>query len=159
MENGVCHSWLCQLHEKNSCRNPVWNKNNMLLYNFLQQVIKWREQYCVYFSVTARIRNLHDYQLRLLHNIMPVPSGVDIANTLKYFSQTLLSKCTYSFLSPYSNTVNLWDDTHCNFACQLCWRMSQALQWKCWSLRKRILYVLDYIPFWIIKDSTVPLYS
>jgi hypothetical protein len=50
------------------------------------------------FSVAARIRNLHDYQLRLLHNIMPVPSGVDVANTLKYFSQTLLSKYTYFIL-------------------------------------------------------------
>ncbi|XP_049954031.1 protein unc-79 homolog [Schistocerca serialis cubense] len=42
-------------------------------------------------AFTAKIRNLHDYQLRLLHGIMPVPSGVDIANTLKYFSQTLLT--------------------------------------------------------------------
>jgi len=52
---------------------------------------------CMLFNllVTARIRNLYDYQLRLLHNIMPVPSGVDVANTLKYFSQTLLSKYIY----------------------------------------------------------------
>ncbi|XP_068085270.1 protein unc-79 homolog [Anabrus simplex] len=42
-------------------------------------------------AFTAKIRNLHDYQLRLLHGIMPVPSGVDIANTLKYFSQALLT--------------------------------------------------------------------
>nr|CAD7205785.1 unnamed protein product [Timema douglasi] len=42
-------------------------------------------------GLTAKIRNLHDYQLRLLHGIMPVPSGLDVANTLKYFSQTLLT--------------------------------------------------------------------
>ncbi|KAJ9597430.1 hypothetical protein L9F63_011724, partial [Diploptera punctata] len=42
-------------------------------------------------AFTAKIRNLHDYQLRLLHNIMPVPSGGDVANTLKYFSQMLLN--------------------------------------------------------------------
>ncbi|XP_063244249.1 protein unc-79 homolog [Bacillus rossius redtenbacheri] len=42
-------------------------------------------------AFTAKIRNLHDYQLRLLHGIMPVPSGVDVGNTLKYFSQTLLT--------------------------------------------------------------------
>nr|CAD7392026.1 unnamed protein product [Timema cristinae] len=42
-------------------------------------------------AFTAKIRNLHDYQLRLLHGIMPVPSGLDVANTLKYFSQTLLT--------------------------------------------------------------------
>uniref|UniRef100_A0A8C4KDJ8 Unc-79 homolog, NALCN channel complex subunit n=1 Tax=Dromaius novaehollandiae TaxID=8790 RepID=A0A8C4KDJ8_DRONO len=32
-----------------------------------------------------------EYHNRVLHNIYPVPSGTDIANTLKYFSQTLLS--------------------------------------------------------------------
>jgi hypothetical protein len=44
------------------------------------------------FLVAAKIRNLHDYHLRLLHGVMPLPSGIDIANTIKYFSQTLLSK-------------------------------------------------------------------
>lgn len=31
-----------------------------------------------------------------MHNIQPLPSGVDIANTVKYFSQTLLSKYKYT---------------------------------------------------------------
>lgn len=44
------------------------------------------------FSVQAKLRCLHDYHLRLLHNSVPLPSGVDIANTIKYFSQTLLSE-------------------------------------------------------------------
>lgn len=44
------------------------------------------------FAVTAKIRSLYDCQLRLMHNIQPLPSGTDIANTVKYFSQTLLSK-------------------------------------------------------------------
>lgn len=44
------------------------------------------------FIVQAKLRSLHDYHLRLLHNSIPVPSGIDIANTIKYFSQTLLSK-------------------------------------------------------------------
>lgn len=44
------------------------------------------------FTVQAKLRSLHDYHLRLLHNSIPVPSGIDIANTIKYFSQTLLSK-------------------------------------------------------------------
>ena len=43
-----------------------------------------------YFVVTAKIRNLKDYHYRLLNNISPLPSGIDVANTLKYFSQTLL---------------------------------------------------------------------
>uniref|UniRef100_T1JB25 Protein unc-79 homolog n=1 Tax=Strigamia maritima TaxID=126957 RepID=T1JB25_STRMM len=40
--------------------------------------------------ITAKIRTLYDYHLRTLHNIVPLPSGVDIGTTLKYFSQTLL---------------------------------------------------------------------
>lgn len=44
------------------------------------------------FPVQAKLRCLHDYHQRLLHNSVPLPSGVDIANTLKYFAQTLLSK-------------------------------------------------------------------
>lgn len=43
-------------------------------------------------TVQAKLRCLHDYHQRLLHNTLPLPSGVDIANTIKYFSQTLLSK-------------------------------------------------------------------
>jgi hypothetical protein len=43
-------------------------------------------------SVQAKLRCLHDYHQRLLHNALPLPSGVDIANTIKYFSQTLLSE-------------------------------------------------------------------
>ncbi|XP_055321973.1 protein unc-79 homolog isoform X3 [Sitodiplosis mosellana] len=39
----------------------------------------------------AKLRCLHDYHLRLLHNVVPAPSGVDIANTIKYFSQTFLT--------------------------------------------------------------------
>ncbi|XP_063897026.1 protein unc-79 homolog [Helicoverpa armigera] len=42
-------------------------------------------------KVTAKIRSLYDAQLRLQHNIQPLPLGTDIANTVKYFSQTLLS--------------------------------------------------------------------
>ncbi|XP_069494073.1 protein unc-79 homolog isoform X6 [Ambystoma mexicanum] len=38
----------------------------------------------------SKIRYLQEYHNRVLHNIYPVPSGTDIANTLKYFSQTLL---------------------------------------------------------------------
>ncbi|XP_038110172.1 protein unc-79 homolog isoform X9 [Culex quinquefasciatus] len=38
----------------------------------------------------AKLRSLHEYH-RLLSNQMPAPSGSDIANTIKYFSQTLLT--------------------------------------------------------------------
>lgn len=47
-------------------------------------------------SVQAKLRCLHDYHLRLLHNVVPPPSGVDIANTIKYFSQTFLSEFQYT---------------------------------------------------------------
>ncbi|KAF4018089.1 hypothetical protein G4228_009453, partial [Cervus hanglu yarkandensis] len=46
--------------------------------------------FCFYL-VASKIRYLQEYHNRVLHNIYPVPSGTDIANTLKYFSQTLLS--------------------------------------------------------------------
>ncbi|KAF6204812.1 hypothetical protein GE061_018974 [Apolygus lucorum] len=42
-------------------------------------------------AFAAKIRNLHDFHLRLLHNVMPLPSGIDITHTIKYFSQTLLT--------------------------------------------------------------------
>uniref|UniRef100_G1NKF2 Unc-79 homolog, NALCN channel complex subunit n=1 Tax=Meleagris gallopavo TaxID=9103 RepID=G1NKF2_MELGA len=42
-------------------------------------------------AIASKIRYLQEYHNRVLHNIYPVPSGTDIANTLKYFSQTLLS--------------------------------------------------------------------
>uniref|UniRef100_A0A4W6F9R4 Unc-79 homolog, NALCN channel complex subunit n=1 Tax=Lates calcarifer TaxID=8187 RepID=A0A4W6F9R4_LATCA len=42
-------------------------------------------------SSAEQIRYLQEYHNRVQHNIYPVPSGTDIANTLKYFSQTLLS--------------------------------------------------------------------
>ncbi|XP_075984976.1 UNC-79 domain-containing protein isoform X3 [Anticarsia gemmatalis] len=43
------------------------------------------------WKVTAKIRSLYDFQLRLMHNIQPLPSGAEVANTVKYFSSTLLS--------------------------------------------------------------------
>uniref|UniRef100_A0A3Q3KT98 Unc-79 homolog, NALCN channel complex subunit n=1 Tax=Mastacembelus armatus TaxID=205130 RepID=A0A3Q3KT98_9TELE len=42
-------------------------------------------------NFASKIRYLQEYHNRVQHNIYPVPSGTDIANTLKYFSQTLLS--------------------------------------------------------------------
>lgn len=46
--------------------------------------------FSVFHVVASKIRYLQEYHNRVLHNIYPVPSGTDIANTLKYFSQTLL---------------------------------------------------------------------
>ncbi|KAL8611059.1 hypothetical protein ACOMHN_042675 [Nucella lapillus] len=42
-------------------------------------------------TFTSKIRNLKDYHYRIINNLTPQPTGTDIANTLKYFSQTLLS--------------------------------------------------------------------
>ncbi|CAL1284324.1 unnamed protein product [Larinioides sclopetarius] len=42
-------------------------------------------------AFTAKIHNLQHYNGRIKHNLLPLPSGDDVANTLKYFSQTLLS--------------------------------------------------------------------
>ncbi|XP_063060311.1 protein unc-79 homolog [Engraulis encrasicolus] len=56
----------------------------------------------------AKVRVLQEYHNRVLHNLYPVPSGTDIANTLKYFSQTLLSilSCTVRGKEP-DNPSNL----------------------------------------------------
>lgn len=56
------------------------------------ELLKLYSNNIIIFTVQAKLRSLHDYHLRLLHNSIPVPSGIDIANTVKYFSQTLLSK-------------------------------------------------------------------
>ncbi|KAH9514229.1 Protein unc-79 [Bulinus truncatus] len=42
-------------------------------------------------TFTSKIRNLKEYHYKIINNVAPLPTGVDIANTLKYFSQTLLS--------------------------------------------------------------------
>ena len=44
------------------------------------------------FLVTAKIRNIHDYHIRIQHGTPPLPSAVDITNTIKYFHQVLLGK-------------------------------------------------------------------
>ncbi|CAB4070119.1 UNC79 [Lepeophtheirus salmonis] len=41
-------------------------------------------------AFTAKIKNLNDYQMRLVQSTVPLPSGTDIANTFKYFTTTLL---------------------------------------------------------------------
>ncbi|XP_076339617.1 UNC-79 domain-containing protein isoform X3 [Tachypleus tridentatus] len=42
-------------------------------------------------AFAAKIRNLQDYHTRIQKGTVPLPNGIDVANTLKYFSQTLLS--------------------------------------------------------------------
>ncbi|XP_041355146.1 protein unc-79 homolog isoform X3 [Gigantopelta aegis] len=42
-------------------------------------------------TFTSKIRNLKDYHYRIVNNLTPLPTGADIANTLKYFSTTLLN--------------------------------------------------------------------
>ncbi|KAJ7409284.1 protein unc-79 isoform X2 [Willisornis vidua] len=58
---------------------------------FWEAVVEWTEFWETELRVASKIRYLQEYHNRVVHNIYPVPSGTDIANTLKYFSQTLLS--------------------------------------------------------------------
>ncbi|CAK9822552.1 Protein unc-79 homolog [Anthophora retusa] len=44
-----------------------------------------------YAAYSLKLTSLHDYYQRLLHGSQPVPSGLDMANTVKSFSQMLLS--------------------------------------------------------------------
>uniref|UniRef100_F6YC62 Unc-79 homolog, NALCN channel complex subunit n=1 Tax=Xenopus tropicalis TaxID=8364 RepID=F6YC62_XENTR len=57
--------------------------------------------------IASKIRYLQEYHNRVLHNIYPVPSGTDIANTLKYFSQTLLSILSRSGKKENQDASNL----------------------------------------------------
>ncbi|XP_031779809.1 protein unc-79 homolog isoform X4 [Nasonia vitripennis] len=52
-------------------------------------------------SYTLKLASLHEYYQRLLHGSQPIPSGVDMTNTLKYFIQTLLSLLKDVEKSPY----------------------------------------------------------
>ncbi|XP_037956514.1 protein unc-79 homolog isoform X2 [Teleopsis dalmanni] len=58
----------------------------------------------------AKLRCLHEYHVRLLHNVLPAPSGVDIANNIKYFSQTLLTVLKDVRTSPHELIRNPMED-------------------------------------------------
>lgn len=78
-------------------------------------------------TVQAKLRCLHDYHQRLLHNSVPLPSGSDIANTLKYFSQTLLSKYLHK-----TNCLSLSRENNCREAVRLpveCHFWENSLEW------------------------------
>ncbi|XP_015191031.1 PREDICTED: protein unc-79 homolog isoform X6 [Polistes dominula] len=42
-------------------------------------------------AYTLKLTNLNEYYQKLLHGNQPLPSGIDMANTVKHLSQTLLS--------------------------------------------------------------------
>ena len=42
-------------------------------------------------AFTAKIKNLQEIQVRLMAGSIPLPQGHEIANSLKYFSATLLN--------------------------------------------------------------------
>ncbi|XP_014206278.1 protein unc-79 homolog [Copidosoma floridanum] len=47
-------------------------------------------------SYTLKLASLHEYYQRLLHGNQPIPTGADIASTIKYFQQSLLLlRCQY----------------------------------------------------------------
>ncbi|KAI5736841.1 hypothetical protein M8J76_007669 [Diaphorina citri] len=52
-------------------------------------------------AFTAKVRNLHDYESRIIHGTIPVPSGIDTANNVRYFSQILLTLLKDVPKSPY----------------------------------------------------------
>ncbi|KYN09887.1 Protein unc-79 like protein [Trachymyrmex cornetzi] len=52
-------------------------------------------------SHSLKLASLHDAYQRLLYGTQPIPSGLDIANILKYFSQTLLCLLKESSVSPF----------------------------------------------------------
>lgn len=61
-------------------------------------------------SVSLKLTSLHDYYQRLLHGSQPVPSGLDMANTLKFFSQMLLCKNFDIYIYIYIFTLILCNE-------------------------------------------------
>ena len=55
-------------------------------------MLKFIVHLIVLFLVSAKVQNLQDYYVRLIHQTQPLPSGNDIANTLKSLSASLLGK-------------------------------------------------------------------
>ena len=43
-----------------------------------------------YILVSSKIRALNDFYSNIASGVTPLPNGYDIANAVKYFSQTLL---------------------------------------------------------------------
>ena len=103
------------------------------------------------------MRNLHDYQLRLLNSSVSPPSGHDVANTLKYFSQMLLGiynvrliDLTFlSIIDPTLITLNIVE--------QASWKMFR-ISLSSWSTKKSAIpnewlsspvsIIADFILFW-----------
>jgi hypothetical protein len=50
----------------------------------------WNSSLSLFDLVSSKIRALNDFYNNIASGITPVPSGFDIANAVKYFSQTLL---------------------------------------------------------------------
>lgn len=82
--------------EKRNCNNQ-WKTE----WGLDSQHVSPKENWCIHrsctlvdssLSVSLKLTSLHDYYQRLLHGSQPVPSGLDMANTLKFFSQMLLCK-------------------------------------------------------------------
>ena len=46
-------------------------------------------------AFTAKIKNLQELQFRLISGSVPQPQGHEVANSLKYFSATLLGVLRY----------------------------------------------------------------
>jgi hypothetical protein len=49
-------------------------------------------------KVAAKVRSLNDFYARITNGVVPVPTGMDVANTLRHFNQLLLGK----FLCPFA---------------------------------------------------------
>ncbi|XP_023314621.1 protein unc-79 homolog [Trichogramma pretiosum] len=57
-------------------------------------------------SYSLKLASLHEFYQRLLYGTQPVPSGIEISNTLKFFTQSSLSLLKDVEKSPYDMLVS-----------------------------------------------------
>lgn len=67
----------------------------------LKKSILYKIKNTILSTDSLKLASLHEYYQRILHGSQIVPSGVEIANTLKYFIQSLLGKYKLSSYEIY----------------------------------------------------------
>lgn len=102
---------------------------------------------------SLKLTSLHDYYQRLLHGSQPVPSGLDMANTVKFFSQMLLCKNENNIIQYYFSN-HCYGSSFCNF--QLCWKKFAKLLSKWSKLRNSTQNAWLFIQTWITSSCTTP---
>ena len=124
-------------------------------------------------AFTAKIRNLQEIQMRLVQGSVPLPQGHEIANSLKYFSATLVSfiKMRQTLLNDLKSFLLFQLNVLKDVPGQPMVKMRKFLSFLHSTMVTDIMYfffqdvgkgTLKDWPFfrvWITKDSTLPCFN